>query len=283
MLYSTTCKHAKLQICQHGNMPKLRNVKRQTCPNANMPKHNHVKTQISQMQSYQNANKQMQTRQTAYLPQCFPTMQICPKSTCQHENMPKCQIKACKNSIYSKLWVTNAPSAKNAKISDAITASCQKCHAMPHLASYLPWHARICLDIPRYALICLDVPWYTSIYALTCLYVPLDALICIDMPWYALICQYLPWYANMYHYAFMPLCVNAFMPICLYAFMPFFFFFLFALMPWCLYAFICQYMPWHTLMYINVCLDLPCYSLICQYMPLNVNICLDMPIHAWIF
>ena len=103
MLYSTTCKHAKLQICQHGNMPKLRNVKRQTCPNANMPKHNHVKTQISQMQSYQNANKQMQTRQTAYLPQCFPTMQIFPKSTCQHENMPKCQIKACKNSIYSKL------------------------------------------------------------------------------------------------------------------------------------------------------------------------------------
>ena len=283
MLYSTTCKHAKLQICQHGNMPKLRNVKRQTCPNANMPKHNHVKTQISQMQSYQIANKQMQTRQTAYLPQCFPTMQICPKSTCQHENMPKCQIKACKNSIYSKLWVTNAPSAKNAKISDAITASCQKCHAMPHLASYLPWHARICLDIPRYALICLDVPWYTSIYALTCLYVPLDALICIDMPWYALICQYLPWHANIYHYAFMPLCVNAFMPICLYAFFSFLPWCLDALMPWCLDANICQYMPWHALMYINVRLDLPCYSLICQYMPLNVNICLDMPIHAWIF
>ena len=92
------CKFANMVTCQNSEMSKDK-----TCPNANMPKHNHVKTQISQMQSYQIANKQMQTRQTAYLPQCFPTMQICPKSTCQHENMPKCQIKACKNSIYSKL------------------------------------------------------------------------------------------------------------------------------------------------------------------------------------
>ena len=195
MLYSTTCKHAKLQICQHGNMPKLRNVKRQTCPNANMPKHNHVKTQISQMQSYQNANKQMQTRQTAYLPQCFPTMQICPKSTCQHENMPKCQIKACKNSIYSKLWVTNALSAKNAKNIRCHNCFPPKvpCHATPCVLFALthqdmPWHTKICLDMPRRALIyiniCLDMP----LCAFRCLDMHWHALICVDMPISALIC-----------------------------------------------------------------------------------------------